>query len=75
MSWTRIHHAVSRKVWRGASFTNMTPRGKWLYELSKARWEASEMGAEARRLGIAVLAQAEIGRHEGFRFIETAPAA
>lgn len=63
------YHCAPRRALRGATWLSLTPRGKWLYDRSYARWTARypELAESAKQMFL----QGEFGIVESFRFISS----
>lgn len=68
MGWVRLH-TPPRRAFRGASLKSLTPRGKWLYDRSLARYNATPDGIEMAKIGRTSILTGEIGTIESFRII------
>lgn len=68
--WVR-GHTLPKDALKGADLFALTPRGRWLYERSLARYQASPDGIKMAALGRATMPAGEIGYIERCRFIST----
>jgi hypothetical protein len=68
MAWVRLH-TPPRRAFRGATLKSLTPRDKWLYDRSLARYNATADGIEMAKIGRTSILTGEIGTIESFRFI------
>ena len=71
--WLRLH-TPPRHVGRGAALGglgSLNARGSWYYARSFERWKQRPETQELLAIGRAALAQGELGRIDGFRFIVT----
>jgi hypothetical protein len=64
-----IAPCVSRLSWHGANLVSLTPRGRYLQDQSRLRWERNyPENAEYARQPIM---ECEVGFSENFRFINS----
>ena len=73
MSWVRFHTppkvgGLRSRLW---TLDDLTPKERYYYERSRARYEQTEDGRIISEGASAALQAGVIGRIEGFTFIET----